>query len=385
MKFKHGIQEFIGQLGKTKRVLIAPASPITLDRAGAASALALFLNRFEKDVEVLALKDYEKEYDFLPKTGKLRTSLGVEDALVMVLDTTKKTLGEVSYVQESGKTKIFLKSKSENFLPSDVSFETEKTPYDLIIIIGAQDLEGLGASFENNTEIFYNTPKVNIDNHPGNKNFGAINLVNINAVSLSEILTEVVQALKADLINEDVATCLLSGIIAQTNSFQHPKVTPQSFLKASELVSRGAKQQEIIRALFKTKPLPLLKLWGRSLARLKEQDNAAVSVLNRQDYEKAEASEDLLPRVHGDLVENMPQKNIIAFLVQTTDKLLLFLGIRHGLQVENLVQQFGSGENFGMSASGSHEVHRFILEGINMEEAQGKLGEFLSSLGPKIS
>lgn len=380
MKFKHAIQQFFEQLGKAKRVLLAPARPTTLDIAGATSAMALFLSKLEKDVEILAVEDYEQKYKFLPETGKIKTALSGEDALVLVVDTTKKTLGEISYAQEAGKTKVFLKGKDAPFLPGDVSFEAEKTPYDLVIILGAQDLEGLGPSFENNTEIFYNTPKVNIDVHPGNKNFGAINLVNINALSLSEIVTDVIQAFKSDLINEDIATCLLSGIIARTHSFQHPKVTPQSFLKASELVSRGARQQHIVRALFKTKPLPLLKLWGRALARLKDAGNSVISVLSRQDFEKAEAGEDLLPLVFKDLIENMPQRDAVALLAESPAKLILFVAVKAGVQAEVFTEKFGTVEDAGVYAGGNYEIFKFSPEGVGLEEGQSRLAEALAAL-----
>jgi hypothetical protein len=111
MKFKHAIQQFFEQLGKAKRVLLAPARPTTLDIAGATSAMALFLSKLEKDVEILAVEDYEQKYKFLPETGKIKTALSGEDALVLVVDTTKKNPGGNKLRPGSRQDKSFFKGQ----------------------------------------------------------------------------------------------------------------------------------------------------------------------------------------------------------------------------------------------------------------------------------
>jgi nanoRNase/pAp phosphatase (c-di-AMP/oligoRNAs hydrolase) len=140
----------------------------------------------------------------------------------------------------------------------------------------------------------------------------------MTATSCSEVVLDLINKFEASLIDEDIATQLLAGIISETNSFQHVRTTPQTFLKASQLVSLGAKQQEIVSHLFKTKSLGLLKLWGRVLARLRQDfDNLLVySAVNESDMAKAGASEEDASVIIKEMVSQLTFAKIFLFLKQ---------------------------------------------------------------------
>lgn len=66
-------------------------------------------------------------------------------------------------------------------------------------------------------------------------------------------------------IDADVTTLLLAGIITDTGSFSEQQlVTPEAFDLAGDLIDLGARQQEIIKHVYKTKQLETLKLCGKS-------------------------------------------------------------------------------------------------------------------------
>ena len=119
-------------------------------------------------------------------------------------------------------------------------------------------------------------------------------------------------------MDEHIATSLLTGIIAETNSFQHAKTTPRAFLKASQLIAQGGKHQEIIRELYKTKSIALLKLWGRALARLKEVPELSVvySLVNHSDIEKTSSKPEDVFGVMKELVASLAGAKIILFLAE---------------------------------------------------------------------
>ena len=110
-------QQFFTQLNKARKVFVAVPQNPSLDLAGAATALFLFFKKMEKEVEILAAEDYEQRFPFLPKTGGIRLGLKAEQSLAIVVDTRAKPLEELSYNQEEGQVKIFLKSGPRmNFL-----------------------------------------------------------------------------------------------------------------------------------------------------------------------------------------------------------------------------------------------------------------------------
>ncbi len=368
-------QQFFFQTAKAKRILIVLPESLNADLAGSATALALFLGRQNKEVDILSPENYEGLFPFLPKAPRIFTTLETTQSFVVVLNTTEKPLDEISYVQEAGKTKIFLKSKAEQFAPEDIHFESEQAPYELLIILGVEDLSDLGESLEKYADLLYGLPKVNIDNQPGNKHYGAINIVDINSPSVSEIVSQLMQGYEEDLINEDIATSLLTGIMVRTHSFQHSQVTPKSFMQAGILVEKGARQQEIIKELFKTKPLAELKLLGRALARLQLQDISAYAVVYLSDFKKSDADEQILPLVLRDLQENLTSKHLVAMLVELpTQSLKLLVAFKKGMDMSKFTSVFGEPKKPRFIMNGAFSMYEFtvINQSIEVSEAQLK-------------
>ena len=222
----------------------------------------------------------------------------------------------LSYKKETDRLSIFIKPKQSQFTPSDISFRTSNFPFDLIVCVGIGSLEQLGDFYNQNTELFFETPLINIDHRANNENYGQINLIRLNASATSEIILDLINGFESSLMDENIATVLLTGIITETNSFQHVKTTPQAFLKASQLVSLGARQQEIIGQLYKNKSLGFLKLWGRVLARLKQDANLSLvySMVNKQDVAKAGASADDVSQIIKEMASQLSFARIFLFL-----------------------------------------------------------------------
>jgi nanoRNase/pAp phosphatase (c-di-AMP/oligoRNAs hydrolase) len=368
-------QHFFELIAKAKRVLIITPEVINADIAGAGTAMALFLQRQNKEVEILATHNYEVEFPFLPKVANLRTALNHTRSLVVSVTTKVKGLEEISYQLEEGVAKIYLKSKGENFTPEDVSFESELAPYDLLITLGVEQLTDLGQNFQNYTNIFYNTPKINIDNQPGNKHFGAINIVNINASSLCEVVSDLIQGFETDLLNEEIATSLLAGIIARTHSFQNAHINPQSFKVASLLVEKGARQQEIVKHLFKIRSLTQLKILGLVLSRLQFINESALAVISAEELpETAEFSENVYLKVLKDLLENLSGKQMVGILVEdATHKVQFYMALKRHLSTATLIDNFGEYKEHKLFTSGPYQIYEFIISNQPLDVIQKKV------------
>ncbi len=260
---------------------------------GLASGLALraFLRKLEKEVGLLAIDAVSDRFTFLPHIEEVKSEVDLTKSFVIDVSTKKAPLGELSYKKEEDRLSIFIKPSSGQYEPQDVSFRTSNFPYELVVVLGLGSFEQLGNFYAQNTALFFETPVANIDFRATNENYGQINLINLSATSCSEIILDLINEFESSLLDETIATQLLAGIIAETNSFQHIRTTPQTFIKASQLVSLGAKQQDIIGSLYKTKSLGLLKLWGRVLAKLQQDEplNLIYSSLNTNDIVRSGA------------------------------------------------------------------------------------------------
>ncbi len=311
-------EQIFDRLRKANKVLIALPQNLTADAVASGLALKLFLQKMQKDVDLASSGSRAENLRFLPASDSIKTDITAGKSLVVSLDILQKKLEELSYQTTEDKVNIYLKSKDEAFVPADVSFFSEKFPVDVIVTLDAPSLESLGNLFHDHADLFYETPKINIDHKAGNDLYGAINLVDVTATSVAEILAGLLERFEQNLLDEDIATALLTGIITKTNSFQHALTTPESFMKASRLVGFGGRQQEIIKNIYKTKSLPLLKLWGRVLARLKTQEDLSLvySVISRTDFEKSESSEAEVILALKELLENIGGYKLAVILFE---------------------------------------------------------------------
>lgn len=327
----------------SQRVLISlPANP-SGDVLGSGLAFAGFLRKLQKEVTIICETADFGKFSFLPGISDIQHQITLPKNFVISVRTDKTKLDELSYDFTDARVNVYLKPKQGVFTPEDVSFSAEAPAFNLIICIDTPSLELLGDLYANNAEMFFQLPKVNIDNHINNENFGTINIVDVTVSSTSEIVLQLLKGYEASMIDSDIATNLLTGIISETNSFQHNKTTPNSFLSASELINYGAQQQEIIRNLFKVKELPVLKLWGRAMARIRQlpEYQAIYSVVGLPDIEKSEAGERDILKVANDFMTSVNHAKLLFFVAERPDHLEMYASSNPNLRFKELVQALG--------------------------------------------
>ena len=243
---KQQIAELVKDANK---ILITGRAVPTGDSLGGALACYLFLKNMGKDADIIIENKPHEKYNYLPSIAEADQELAGSSDLVVSVDVSGKKAKQINYKIESDVLKIFITPQNELFVPEDVSVSPAKAKYDLVVVIGTADMNELGAPYEQNREIFAETPIVNIDNQKINSNYGRVNLIDENASSTSEILIALMESIDKDHINKDIAMCLLTGITDNTNSFQNALTTPKSLTVAAQLIAMGADQQTIVRYL----------------------------------------------------------------------------------------------------------------------------------------
>jgi len=288
-----------------------------VDAVASALALARLLEARGKKVDIVSDSFVaSKQVSFLPQIERVESEFGRLRKFVISLDVSQVPIDELTYDMEDGRLNIHVTPKTGQFRDQDVSSKAANFKYDLIFTVGTPDLGALGSLFSEHSELFYNCPIVNIDHDAQNENYGNVNAVDITATSTAEIVHRMLGAKHRP--DEDTATHLLAGIIAATRSFRTPQVTPQVLDIAAELVAAGARREEIVQNLYKTRSLSTLKLWGRALARLKHdpETKTAWSLLVRQDFVHSGSNEECLPEVIDELMITAPEAEIVSLIYE---------------------------------------------------------------------
>lgn len=312
-------QQIFEQIKKATNILITFKKTDGGDAVSSALALFLFLKKMDKNAEIVA-EQFESNqlYSFLPAFDRIDNRLENAKKFIISLDTSLTKVSQVKYKKEEDQLNFIITPRDGNFSAEDVKARSGGFKYDLIIVVATSELESLGKIYEQDSDFFYQVPIINIDHSSSNEEFGQINYIKLTAVSTTEILFSLFEGYSRELIDENIATCLLTGLVAKTKSFKTANITPQTLLIASQLISMGARREEIVNQLYRSRSLSVLKLWGRVLAKLAgSSDNKIVwSTLNAVDFAKTGSSENDISDVIDELILNIPQARVILIFYE---------------------------------------------------------------------
>ncbi len=322
------VQQIQEVIKKSNHILITFPKDFSIDAVASALALYLFLRKQNKLVDIIS-SDFKlpKNLEFIPSSELIKSKISSLQKFIISLNIDSDKIDEFSYNIEEDKLKIYVVPKSGTFEKDDLLAENSNYKYDLIITVDAPDFNSLGSIFQNFPEFFYNTTIINIDHKAENEHFGQINLTNMNSVATAEILFRLINTINKDLLDKNIATCLLTGLISKTKSFKTTNVTPATLEIASQLMSLEADRETIIKNLYRSRTLPTLNLWGRVLARLKsENGNKMVwSLLTDNDFIEAGADQKDLADVVEELISFIPGVEIVALIYQLNGKICVLV------------------------------------------------------------
>lgn len=365
-------QQIVELINNSKNILITTHINPDGDCLGSSLALAMALAKLEKNVQIASSDPIAEMLKFLPKNQDIKTDFSYSKDIIISISTAQMKMEKLGYrnLPEENKLDIIITPKSGFITQKDIFLNSGSSKFDLIFVLDAPDLERVGKIYDENTDLFYETPLVNIDHHPGNSYFGKVNWVELTATSTAEILVSLIESLGrgSNLFDAEIATCLLTGIITDTGSFQHANTTPKSFTVAAQLVAAGARQQEIIQHIYKTKPLSTLKLWGKILSCINEEKKQRFvwSVVYKNDFLELRAQETETAGVVDELLKTVPDIDFAMLFSEKQGGVNVNLrGVGKGVNVAEIARLFGGG---------GHELAAaFYLKDSNFDEVKDKV------------
>lgn len=349
-------QQAVELIRGAHRILIVSHENPDGDALGSVIALTLALSKLKKEVTANVVDAIPPCFSFLPRLELLNNNIAAGKEFIISIATDEVEVEKLGYktLPEEKKLNIVITTKGGILEARHVSLGTSATPYDLIVVLDSPDLDRLGLIYDENPELFYDVPVVNIDHHPSNEYYGKVNWVDVTAASTAEILVSLIEALGSpikgsnptNLMDPDIATALLTGLTTDTGSFQNANTTPKSLTVAAQLVASGARQQEIIKSIFKTKPLSTLKLWGQALSNLKEVPEArfVYATLTKGEFVSAGAQEQESSGVIDELMKTASGVDFVMIVVERNDGVHGSLrAIEKGVDVSTIARIFGGG------------------------------------------
>ena len=161
----------------------------------------------------------------------------------------------------------------------DVASRVEER-YDAVIAVECPDLSRTGVSGLDPNFI------INIDHHPGNTSYGAVNWFDQGAAACGEMVFDVIASLGVPLTPE-MATGLYVAILTDTGSFHYSNISPRTFDVCRRLLEAGANPVAIARAVFDDNSVGRIRLSSAVLSSMDvDASGRLATLLMTRDMER---------------------------------------------------------------------------------------------------
>ena len=339
------LQKVASLIKKSKNIVLMPHAKMDCDGMSASVALHLILNKFGKHSTTVCSDPVPEAFAFLPSSDIFSQEITAKNTKIkqfhLRVDNSDKKFKNLEYSVEDGKINIILFSEDTPFNEADFTFLGAQLKPDLIITLDSGDTDQLGKMYKDNTELFAEVPVINIDHHFSNTQFGDVNLVDYTSSSTTQLIYNLIPFLekectseestqseekieKKQILDANIATLLLAGMLTDTGSFQHANTTPEALDIASVLIENGAEHQKIVKHLFKTKSVQTLKIWGRVLMKLQQDTTYKIvwSQVSRNDLEETGAHSDDINDLIDELMATTPDTELVLLVKEREDDII---------------------------------------------------------------
>ncbi|MFH1444631.1 MAG: bifunctional oligoribonuclease/PAP phosphatase NrnA [Candidatus Peregrinibacteria bacterium] len=307
-----------------QRILVVCHANVDPDAlSGALSCFQLF-RALGKDVTVVCPDSPPESLQFLPGFDRIEGELMDSQNFIITINLEEGVeVDKLRYTVEDHRVNIIVSPRNGHIRPQQISLGEGEQRYDLIVVVDTADLPLLGSLYLQHVDLFSSVPMLNIDHHISNTRYGQLQLIDTTSASVTEVLYHWFMHVPGwrEKLTGDLATLLLTGLITDTRSFQNPNTTPRSLEVAAELLDMGARQQEIIQNIYKTKPLTTLKIWGRALNHIQVDDQSKIawSIVSREDLSEMGAQSKEVSGILDELISTIPDADVHVIFVEMED------------------------------------------------------------------
>jgi phosphoesterase RecJ-like protein len=201
---------------------------------------------------------------------------------------------------------------------------------------------------------------INIDHHPGNKEYGQINWFDATAAACAEMVFEVIRALGVPLSRE-IATHIYLAILTDTGSFHYSSISPRTFDICRQLLEAGVEPVRVSRQVFDSNSMGRLKLLASVLGGMTFDDSNRIGILFL-DHAMARAAGGTYDDTEGLINQPLTVKEVqaVVFFKQSEDdNYRVSMRSKGEVDIGAVAKEFGGGGHknaSGCSASGPIEA-----------------------------
>lgn len=239
-------KQLIAKLKDSQNVLVTVSKNPSVDQLAAAIGLTLALNKLDKHATAVFSGQVPSTIEFLKPEDTLEKNTDSLRDFIIALDKSKAD--KLRYKVENDVVRIFITPYRTSISEKDLDFSQGDFNVDVVVALGVPEQQDLDMAIQSHGRILHDATVVDLS-IDGQHELGTININAPDASSLSEMVAALVQELGDKIIDSQIATALLTGIVAMTKRFSNERTTPKTMSISSVLMAAGANQQLIANEL----------------------------------------------------------------------------------------------------------------------------------------
>ena len=246
----------VEKIKASENILIALSKNPNIDEISAALGLAMILDTMRKHVTAIFSGQVPNVLQFLkPEETFEKSTNSLQDFIIAL---SKDKVDHISYKIEGDFVKVYVTPYKATIGQADLSMSHGDYNVDLVICFNVISGDEIDPALSEYGRIMHDATAINLTvDTPGR--FAELEWQDSNVSSISEMIVGLADRLGLASFSEQVATALLTGIVASTDHFSNPRTSSNTMSIASKLMSFGANQQLIssqIMEKIKTPDIP---------------------------------------------------------------------------------------------------------------------------------
>jgi hypothetical protein len=241
-------QQIVDRLKDSSTILVTVNSNPSVDELSAALGITLLLNKLNKHATAVFSGAVPPAIEFLNPEKTFENTVDSLRDFIIALD--KEKADHLRYKVVDDMVKIFITPYKTTISEKDLDFSQGDYNVEAVLAIGVQREEDLDKALESHGRILHDATVASLS-LGGTTSLGGLEWVDGKASSYSEMLVSLAESLKQDktLLDEQIATAFLTGIVAATDRFSNEKTSSDTMTLAANLMAAGANQQLIATKL----------------------------------------------------------------------------------------------------------------------------------------
>ncbi len=238
--------QLVDKLKTANYVLVTVGHDPSIDQLAALIGTTLALNKAGKHAAAVFSGQVPSTLEFLkPEDTIEKTTDSLRD-FIIALDKSKAD--KLRYKVEDDVVRIFITPYKTSITQDDLEYSQGDFNVDVVIALGVTRQDDLDEAILSHGRILHDATVATV-NLSSEGDLGSIHWQDRDASSLSEMMTELAQLLGENIIDNQIATALLTGIVAETERFSNEKTSARVMSMSALLMGAGANQQLVASEL----------------------------------------------------------------------------------------------------------------------------------------